>query len=199
MRCKKIALPLKGIIFFVCGNQNGLTKASRNHSFILNRLDKSGMSEYSNIFGYSNIFLRILNIRIRILKFCLTNIFEYSRFFLRIFTNILVSKILYIDNFYAFKTTTYIFLNFLLKQFLQMIQLNQDLIRSSKTGCGLDSPGIPYCRLYLTRVKLSVAVCTSFISISWFKDLAYLCPQKSYRLLMLILRFQEKMCNYLKL
>ena len=149
------------------------------------------MSEYSNIFGYSNIFLRILNIRIRILKFCLTNIFEYSRFFLRIFTNILVSKILYIDNFYAFKTTTYIFLNFLLKQFLQMIQLNQDLIRSSKTGCGLDSPGIPYCRLYLTRVKLSVAVCTSFISISWFKDLAYLCPQKSYRLLMLILRFQE--------
>ena len=137
------------------------------------------MSEYSNIFGYSNIFLRILNIRIRILKFCLTNIFEYSRFFLRIFTNILVSKILYIDNFHAFKTTTYIFLNFLLKQFLQMIQLNQDLIRSSKTGCGLDSPGIPYCRLYLTRVNyLQLCVLHSF----QFHDLKiqHICVLKSH-------------------
>ena len=121
------------------------------------------MSEYSNIFGYSNIFFQILFIRIRIFKFCLTNIFEYSRFvpeYLRIFWN---QKSYIMADLYAFKTTTYIFLNFLLKHFLQQIQLNQDLIRSSKTGCGLDSPGIPYCRLYLTRVNyLQLCVLHSF-------------------------------------
>ena len=114
---------------------------SRIVLFHTNKRDSSDLRdeqifEYIRIFEYfpSNIKYSNTNIKIlpheyiRIFEIFPPNIYEY-------FGN---KNLIYWQFLYAFKTTTHIFLNFLLKQFLQMIQLNQDLIRSSKTGCGLD-------------------------------------------------------------